>query len=76
MTGDKGLRAGLPEGWSLGEKTGSGAYGTSNDVDVAWTAHEQAPVVIAVFTTKKSASAERDYPLIAKTAELLGPRRG
>jgi beta-lactamase class A len=72
-TGDKGLRAGLPEGWTLGEKTGSGAYGTNNDVGVAWTAHDRAPVVVAVFTTKKSADAEPDYPLIAKTARLLGP---
>jgi beta-lactamase class A len=75
-TGDDSLRAGLPEGWTLAEKTGAGAYGTNNDVGVAWTAREQAPVVLAVLTTKKSADAEPDYPLIAKTARLLGPALG
>lgn len=72
-TGDEALRAGLPEGWTIGEKTGSGSYGTNNDVGVAWTDGDRAPVVIAVLTTKKSAEAEPDYPLIAKTARLLGP---
>ncbi len=72
-TGDKGLRAGLPEGWTVAEKTGSGAYGTNNDVGVAWTARDQEPVVLAVFTTKTTADAEPDYPLIAETARLLAP---
>jgi beta-lactamase class A len=69
-TGDRSLRAGLPEDWTVAEKTGSGAYGTNNDVGVAWTARER-PVVMAVFTTKKSADAEPDYPLLAKTARLM-----
>jgi beta-lactamase class A len=30
----KRLRAGLPEGWRLGSKTGTGAQGTTNDVGV------------------------------------------
>ncbi|WP_308290626.1 class A beta-lactamase [Streptomyces marispadix] len=70
-TGDRSLRAGLPEEWTVAEKTGSGAYGTNNDVGIAWTARERKPVVLAVLTTKKSADAEPDYPLLAKTARLV-----
>jgi beta-lactamase class A len=70
-TGDRSLRAGLPEAWTVAEKTGSGAYGTNNDVGVAWTARERRPVVLAVYTAKKSADAEPDYPLLAKTARLI-----
>ncbi|OEV07822.1 class A beta-lactamase [Streptomyces nanshensis] len=72
-TGDDSLRAGLPEGWSIGEKTGSGAYGTNNDVGVAWAGKDRTPVVLAVYTTKHSAGAEPDYPLIAAATRLLCP---
>lgn len=42
------LRAGLPEGWRFGHKTGTGANGAVNDVGVAWPPG-RAPVVIASF---------------------------
>ncbi|WP_189060939.1 class A beta-lactamase [Longimycelium tulufanense] len=64
------FRAGLPEDWKLGDKTGSGDYGTANDVGIAWTP-EGTPVVLAVLTTKGKADAPKDEPLIAKTAALL-----
>src|SRR5262245_27699162 len=35
-TGDTRLRAGLPAGWRVGDKTGSGERGTTNDVGVFW----------------------------------------
>jgi beta-lactamase class A len=31
-TGDRKLRAKLPAGWRVGDKTGGGAYGTANDM--------------------------------------------
>lgn len=72
-TGDEGLRAGLPEGWTVGERTGGGDYGTDNDVGVAWTAGDRVPIVLSVLTTKKSADAEPDHSLIAKSARILAP---
>ncbi|MEU5899304.1 MULTISPECIES: class A beta-lactamase [Streptomyces] len=50
-TGDKRIRAGLPEGWRVGDKTGSPAYGGVNDVAVAWPP-KQAPLVVSVYTTR------------------------
>ncbi len=35
-TGMTRLRAGLPAGWRVGDKTGTGALGTANDLAVAW----------------------------------------
>src|SRR5262249_10570222 len=35
-TGDTRLRAGLPAGWRVGDKTGSGERGTTNDVGLFW----------------------------------------
>ena len=49
-TGDARLRAGLPKTWSVGDKTGSGENGTTNDVAVVWPANG-APLVLACYLT-------------------------
>ena len=63
-TGDARLRAGLPEGWSAGEKTGSAENGTSNDVGLLWPPNDAPPVLVAAYLTGGSAdSAIRDAAL-------------
>ncbi len=64
------FRAGLPPAWTLGDKTGSGSYGTANDVGVAWT-ETGAPIVLSVLTTKPEQNAAWDNALVAKTARVL-----
>jgi beta-lactamase class A len=49
-TGDSRLRAGLPQSWRVGDKTGAGEHGTTNDVAIVWPP-EQSPLVIAVYLT-------------------------
>ena len=49
-TGDTRLRAGVPKGWRVGDKTGAGEHGTTNDVAIVWPP-ERAPVIIAVYLT-------------------------
>ncbi|MFB7995917.1 class A beta-lactamase [Streptomyces sp. NPDC056002] len=51
-TGDKRIRAGLPPGWRVGDKTGSPAYGGVNDVAVAWPPGGGAPLIVSVYTTR------------------------
>jgi beta-lactamase class A len=53
-TGDKKLRAGLPAGWRVGDKTGGGGHGTNNDIAVLWPPG-RAPVVVTSFLTQTSA---------------------
>lgn len=67
-TGLQRLRAGLPEGWRAGDKTGTGAGGAVNDVAIAWKP-EQAPLLMAVFM---SGSAQSVDELNAIHAELAG----
>ncbi|MFE3755259.1 class A beta-lactamase [Nocardia tengchongensis] len=64
-TGDARIRAGLPADWKTGDKTGSGDYGTANDVAVTWPAGGAAPLVIVVLTAKPDKAAEYDNPLVA-----------
>jgi beta-lactamase class A len=49
-TGGQRLRAGLPTDWVVGDKTGSGARGTVNDVAVLWPPH-RAPIVVTAYFT-------------------------
>ena len=46
----KRIRAGLPSGWSSGDKTGTGENGTANDVAIVWPPNRK-PLIIAVFLT-------------------------
>ncbi|MFI1439950.1 class A beta-lactamase [Streptomyces fructofermentans] len=64
------FRLGLPADWALGDKTGTGEYGTTNDVGIAWTP-QGAPVVLSVLSTRPEPKAPKDEPLVAKTAALL-----
>ncbi|MFE2912793.1 class A beta-lactamase [Kitasatospora indigofera] len=69
-TGADRLRAGLPEDWTVADKTGTGAYGTTNDVGIA-RPPGRGPVVIAVLSTKDGSTAPADEPLVAATAAVL-----
>ncbi len=66
-TGDARLRAGLPSGWRVGDKTGSGDHGSTNDVGILWPP-QRTPLVIAVYLTQTSKSDEQRDATIASVA--------
>ncbi|WP_031464231.1 class A beta-lactamase [Sciscionella sediminilitoris] len=68
-TSAKRFRAGLPDSWLIGDKTGSGAYGSGNDVGIAWTG-TGTPLVLAVMTRKHEPKADYDDELIAEAARI------
>ena len=69
-TGNARLRAGLPPDWRAGDKTGSGANGTTNDVAILWPPGRPPVLVAAYLTGSKLESAERDA-LLAQLARAL-----
>jgi beta-lactamase class A len=75
-TGDELIRAGVPEGWRVGDRTGSGGYGTRNDIAVI-TPPGRPPIVLAVLSDKGEVDAESDAALIAAASraalDALGP---
>jgi beta-lactamase class A len=70
-TGDKRIRAGLPEGWTVGDKTGTGGfYGAASDIAIAWPP-SGAPLIIAVYTNRKTEDGTVDEGVFAKTTTVL-----
>lgn len=69
-TGDAKLRAGLPQGWRVGDKTGGGAHGTNNDVGIVWPPGRR-PVIAAVYVTETEASLDRRNAAIADVGRAL-----
>jgi len=74
-TGDERIRAGLPAGWRVGDKTGTGSYGTANDVAVVWPPGA-APIVVAVLTSRATEDATRDNALLAEAAAVVAQELG
>ncbi|MEU3186935.1 class A beta-lactamase [Streptomyces sp. NPDC006923] len=66
-TGDTLIRSGTPAGWRVGDKTGTGGYGTRNDIAIVWPP-DAAPIAIAVLSRRDVRGAERDDALIARAA--------
>lgn len=69
-TGAHRIRAGLPAEWKTGDKTGTGDYGSANDVAITWPAGGAAPVVIAVLSTGLTSDAKSDNAVVADAAKV------
>ncbi|WP_333994185.1 PEN family class A beta-lactamase, Bcc-type [Burkholderia cepacia] len=68
--GDKRLRAGVPAGWTVDDKTGTGDYGTTNDAGVVWSP-SRAPIAVAVYYTQARADARSKDDVIASVARIV-----
>ncbi|MFD8568838.1 class A beta-lactamase [Streptomyces sp. NPDC059639] len=69
-TGDRTIRAGVPKGWTVGDKTGTGSYyGARDDIAVIWPPGRK-PLVMAILTYRDGAKdATADDKLLADAAE-------
>jgi beta-lactamase class A len=70
-TGDALIRAGVPDDWTVGDKTGTGAtYGARNDIAVVWPP-DRDPIVMAIMSNRPDKDAEHDDALIAAAASAV-----
>ncbi|PRT31459.1 class A beta-lactamase [Bacillus wiedmannii] len=69
-TGDNLIRAGVPEEWEVADKTGSGAYGTRNDIAIIWPPNKK-PIVLAILSNHAKEDAKYDDKLIADATKIV-----
>ncbi|MCX5116843.1 class A beta-lactamase [Micromonospora sp. NBC_00362] len=74
-TGAALVRAGVPAGWVVGDKTGTGGYGTRNDIAVIWPP-DRAPIVLAVLSSRDTKDATPDDALIAQATRAVVAQLG
>ncbi|MEA3577265.1 class A beta-lactamase [Peribacillus frigoritolerans] len=67
-TGDALIRAGVPKGWVVADKTGAGSYGTRNDIAIIWPSKGD-PIVLAVLSSRDEKEADYNDELIAEATE-------
>lgn len=69
QTGDKRLREGVPKGWRVGDKTGSGGNNATNDVAILWPPG-RAPIVVTAYYAESRASEDERNAVLSEVGRL------
>jgi len=69
-TGGKRLRAGLPRGWKVGDKTGNNGQDQTNDIAVIWPPGRK-PLFVSAFHDKGSADDDVRSAVLADVARAV-----
>lgn len=69
-TGDRRIRAGVSKHWRVADKTGTGDYGTVNDIAVLWPPTRE-PLVLAVYFTQPAQQAQPRDDVIAQASRIV-----
>jgi beta-lactamase class A len=74
-TGGARLRAGLPVGWKVGDKSGTGEHGSTNDIGIVWPPN-RGPVLVAGYLTETAAPADTRNAAIAAVGRAVASAIG
>lgn len=72
-TGYKRIRAGVPIGWVVAEKTGGGLgghYGIANDIGILWSPLCK-PIVLSIYTVRNKQDAKSQDDIVASTTKIV-----
>jgi beta-lactamase class A len=69
-TGALMIRAGVPKTWNVGDKTGRGANGATNDVAIV-RPPGRAPILAAVYTIGSTSSADDRSAVVAEAVRIV-----
>lgn len=64
------LRAGIPDDWRIGDRTGAGGHGSRSVVAIIWPP-DRAPLIAAIYLTQTEASMEQRNEAIATIGTAL-----
>ncbi|MCF6767429.1 class A beta-lactamase [Thiotrichales bacterium 19S11-10] len=68
-TGNERIRAVVANNWIIGDKTGTGDYGTTNDVAILWPPEGQKPIIISIYYTQTNKYAMPNNQVIQLSAK-------
>jgi beta-lactamase class A len=68
-TGDTRLRAGFPQDWLVGDKTGTNDKGNSNDIGIAWPP-DRGAVIVTAYCEMPSTSGETRDAVLAEVGRI------
>jgi beta-lactamase class A len=69
-TGAARIRVEVPADWQVGDKTGTGDYGTANDVALVWPP-QRPPMIVAIYTTQADQAAKARNDVVASAARIV-----
>jgi beta-lactamase class A len=69
-TGALMIRAGIPKAWTVGDKTGRGGNGATNDIAII-RPPGRAPVLLAIYSIASTASADDRAAIVAEAARAV-----
>ncbi|MBD8530376.1 MULTISPECIES: class A beta-lactamase [unclassified Massilia] len=69
-TGATRIRAGVPADWKVADKTGTGGYGSANDIGVIWPTG-RAPIVLSVYTVQYAQDSKARNDIVAAATRLV-----
>jgi len=69
-TGNLMIRAGIPKGWIIGDKTGRGSNGATNDIAILRPLG-RVPILLAIYSVGSTASANDRQAAIAEVAKVV-----
>ncbi|WP_342320608.1 class A beta-lactamase [Kosakonia sp. BYX6] len=64
------LRSVLPAGWSMGDKTGAGAYGSRSIISVVWPKTGK-PIIVSIYITQTQATLSQSNEAIARMGKAI-----
>lgn len=70
-TGDERLRAGVPSDWRVGDKTGTGNHGVTNDVAILWPPGRGPLLVAAYYADAVAATPAQRNAVLAEVGRIV-----
>ncbi len=69
-TGLTMIRAGVPRGWKVGDKTGRGGQNATNDIAILWPPGKP-PILLAIYCVESKVSSKNREAAIAEVARIV-----
>lgn len=75
-TGGASIRAGVPNNWIVGDKTGRCDYGSTNDIAVIWPDKDKVPLILVTYFTQPNDKDAKAHPdVLAAAARIMTQER-